>query len=210
MKLIDRVLLILFIGSIWGFAELFGWDMLRSMKVAHPSIMLFVVSFFILFAAKMLLKFPGALIPIAMIAVLYKTLGVQFFKCQTTAVLLIAAFVDLAYHVIKSERYKSWKVRAAVAPVITFCSFLLFGLYREFIYAAPGFDIKGFEGALNYMIYSGIPAMLLSTVIVHPSWAFGKYLQENGLALFRAPAFKWTYSVGASLMALIWVLLFLY
>ncbi len=203
----DKILLVLLTGTIWGVAELFGWDMLHHFNVEHPSIWLFSVTFFILFAAKIVLRFPGALIPVAVITVLYKTIGVKFFKCQTAAVMIDAAVIDIAYHVIKERRYKNWKVRSVAAPVIAFCAMLFFGLYREFLYAAPGFETSGFEGAFRYVLYSGIPAMIISAMIVHPAWYAGLKLRESTTGIITSAGIRYAYASAALLLVVMWALL---
>jgi hypothetical protein len=210
MKIFDKFLIIIITGSIWGLAELYGWNLLKAVRASNPATYLFVVSFVILFSFKYLLRFPGALIMVSVVTVLYKTLGVQFFKCQTTAVVIIAAMLDIGYHLFREKRYEEWKWRSLAAVVMTFLSFILFGIYREYIYAAPGHEFKGFQGAIGYLVNSGIPAIILSVFIVHPAWMLGKYLKSNFGKVLAKPLQPWFYGAGSLLVLFIWLLLFFY
>jgi hypothetical protein len=210
MKIWNKIILTLLFGTLWGVAELFGWDVLRALHIQNKSTYLYIVAFFILVFAKRIVAFPGSLFFISLITILYKTLGVQFFGCQAMAVMIDALAVDMAFHLLKQERLDNWKWRSVAAPLISIAAFGAFGLYREFIWAAPGYIPTGFSGVWNYMLHSALPAVILSIIVIHPAYAAGAIASKRLAGLDKKRSMLWPSAVGATLTIVLWIALLFY
>jgi len=210
MKVLDKILIIFLAGSTWGVLELFGWDALRALNVDRKSYILFTVALIILVATKLILRFPGSLIPVALITIVFKALGVKFFLCQSGAVLIDAAVVDIGYHIVKQENFKRLSIRTLAAPVMAIVAFFSFGIFREFITHAEGFITTGFPGAFSYTINSGLPAALLSIIGINIGYLFGIYAGDKLVSKkTEGRAFGLFQTVGMMVILLIWATLFL-
>jgi hypothetical protein len=211
MKLWNKIVLILLLGTVWGVAELFGWDLLRALDVSNKSTYLFLVAFFILIFAKRIVPFFGSLFLISLVTIAYKTLGVRFFGCQAMAVAIDALTVDLAFYLLKEEKLKDWKWRSIAAPIMSIVAFAAFGFYREFIWAAPGYIPTGLSGVWGYMTHSALLAVILSIIVIHPAYVFGgvaaKKLAVGG---DEKRMLRWSYAAGATLIVILWVALLFY
>ena len=210
MKIWNKVIFILLFGTLWGVAELFGWDVLRALQVPNKSTYLYVVAFFILVFAKRIVSFPCSLFFISLVTIIYKTLGVQFFGCQAAAVMIDAIAVDFAFHLLKRERLDDWKWRSVAAPLISIVAFGAFGLYREFIWAAPGYIPTGFNGVWSYMLHSALPAIILSVIVIHPSYAAGGIASKRLVGLDEKRSLRWSSAAGVALTIALWMALLFY
>ena len=210
MKLWNKIILILLLGTVWGVAELFGWDILRALDVSNKSTYLFLVAFFILIFAKKIVPFFPSLFLVSLVTITYKTLGVRFFGCQAMAVAIDALTVDLAFQLLKEKRLNDWKWRSIAAPVMGIAAFAAFGFYREFIWAAPGYIPTGLSGVWAYMTHSALLAVILSIIVIHPAYILGGAAAKRLAAGDKKRILRWSYAAGATITVILWVALLFY
>lgn len=210
MKIWEKIALILTFGTIWGVAELFGWDILRALDVSNKSTYLFLAAFFILIAAKRVIPFFGSMFLMSLVTIAYKSAGVKFFGCQAVAVAIDALAVDTVYYLLTEKRFESWKWRSIGALLISVPAFAAFGFFREFIWAAPGYESSVLSGVLVYMLNSALTAVILSIVVIHPAYTLGNSIAKRRESPASRSSLNWAFTAGVAITVILWAVLFLY
>ncbi|NMC42677.1 MAG: hypothetical protein GYA46_02050 [candidate division Zixibacteria bacterium] len=205
MGKLEKILVILVIGSLWGALELFGRDIMRAMGVPQKSALLFGLGIIILYASKKLVDFPGSVTIMAVIAGLFKMASSYFFPCQFSAVVINGIVFDITYLAFKDRLDASMVFRAIAAPVIVYVSYATFALFATYLLREGSWVERGWEGVVSYVRYDALTAALITIVTIHLGYSLAravKPLAQPRTTRMPAMAFR---VISVALVAVIWV-----
>lgn len=205
MKIWEKILLVLILGSIWGIVEVFGGDLLLTLAGKRSSVILFAFAFFILMAARGILGAPGLLLLVGAVAAFYKTLSVNFYPCMVAGIMADAAAVEFLYLLSGKERLQSRKWRMIAAPATAYGAFTLFALFAVLILREPNWVERGLTGALGYIFLTGSFAAVLSLMLVQPAYVIGMRLKSRVAERSSRLSLRWSYGLAILLVIGIWV-----
>jgi len=158
MKRVELFLLILIIGSLWGFFEM----------IALPVSVLCAIGLFFLVLGRRMIDIPGTSIIIGLIVCFYKTYSDHFFICQWAGVMALAGSFDLyASLVFKSNRENI--ISNIVTGILTnITAFPVFVILVTYILKEPNWVDGGMERIINYGVQSVLPATLITGLLAAP------------------------------------------
>jgi hypothetical protein len=204
MGKLEKVLVILVIGSLWGALELFGRDIMRAMGVPQKSALLFGLGIIILYASKKLVDFPGSVAIMAVIAGLFKMASSYFFPCQFSAVVINGIVFDIAYMAFKDRLDTSAVFRTIAAPVIVYVSYAAFALFATYLLREESWVERGGEGIVMYVRSDALTAALITIVTIHLGYYLAKAVRPlTQPRTSRVPAMAFRV-VSVALVAVIW------
>jgi len=158
MKRVELFLLVLILGSLWGFFEM----------MALPVSVLCAIGLFFLVLGRRVIDIPGTSIVIGLIVCFYKTYSDNFFICQWAGVMALAGSFDLyASLVFKSNKQNIFNnVVTGILTNVT--AFPVFVILVTYILREPNWVDGGFERIINYGVQSVLPAAFMSGLITAP------------------------------------------
>lgn len=166
MKRIEIILLLLVIGTLWGFVEML------------PLPVFLLCSFGVLFlvVGRRLIDIPGTSILIGLIVCLYKTYSAHFFICQWAGVMALAGSFDFFTSIAFKENWLK-KFKPSVVGVVTnLTAAIVFLVIVNYIFIEPYWPEGGLPRALDYFLTRGLPAAALSGLISAP---LGIYIADK-------------------------------
>ena len=158
MKRVELFLLLLVIGSLWGFFEM----------LALPVFALCAIGLFFIVLGRRVIDFPGSSIIIGLIVCFYKTYSDHFFICQWAGVMALAGSFDLFVSIVFKE---SWSKRfnpVLLGVLTNVTAFFVFVITVTFIFREPNWVSGGMERVIKYALYTAIPAAIFSGLISAP------------------------------------------
>lgn len=175
----DRILVVLFLGSVWGAFEVFGYRWLTLLAVPHKSPFLFAFAIMTLVAAKRIAPFSGSALIMAVIAGFYKVLTLSLPACGSNAVMALildAAAFEVVYAVLRNYFDSGFLKRTTLAILITFIAYSAFAIYATYINPEGTAVSRTFTGVLSYLRSSGILAALLTIFTFNLGLAMGNLI----------------------------------
>jgi hypothetical protein len=175
-KYYDRIMVVLFLGSIWGAFEIFGFHWLAFLNVPHKSPFLFAFALMTMVAAKRIAPFPGSALVMAVIAGFYKVLTLSLPACGSNAVIAVlmdAAAFEVVYALAKDSLDASFLKRASMAVLITFLAYSAFALYAVYVNPEGTAASRTFQSVTSYLWSSGTLAALLAIFTFNLGLALG-------------------------------------
>lgn len=169
-KRIELFLLLLILGSLWGFFEM----------LALPVFVLCTIGIFFLVIGRRIIDIPGTSILIGLIVCAYKTYSAHFFVCQWAGVMALAGSFDLFTSLVLR---KNWfeKFNPILLGVLTnIFAAIVFLVTVNYIFIEPFWPEGGLIRALDYFLTRGLPAAALSGLITAP---LGVYFADKMLKL---------------------------
>jgi hypothetical protein len=166
MKRIELILLLLVMGTLWGFVEML------------PLSVFILCSFGVLFlvVGRRLADVPGTSILIGLIVCLYKTYSAHFFICQWAGVMALAGSFDFFTSIVFRENWFKKFNPSVVGVVTNLSAAIVFLIIVNYIFIEPYWPEGGLQRALNYLFTSGLPAAALSGLISAP---LGIYIADK-------------------------------
>lgn len=170
MKRIELILLLLVIGTLWGFVEM----------LPLPVYLLCTFGILFLVVGRRLADIPGTSILIGLIVCLYKTYSAHFYICQWAGVMALAGAFDFYTSIMFRENWYS-KFNLSVLGVITnLTAAIVFLIIVNYIFIEPYWPEGGLQRALDYFLTKGVPAAALSGLISAP---LGIYITDKMMKL---------------------------
>lgn len=204
MGKLEKVLVILVVGSLWGALELFGRDVMRAMGIPQKSALLFGLGIIILYASKKLVDFPGSVTIMAVIAGVFKMASSHFFACQFSAVVINGIIFDIMYMVFKYRLDSSAVFRTIAAPILVYVSYASFALFATYLLREASWVERGWEGVVAYVRYDALTAALITIVTIHVGYYLAKAAKPLGQPrTSRMPAMAFRI-VSVALVAVVW------
>jgi hypothetical protein len=176
----DQIMAVLFLGSVWGAFEIFGFRWLTWLGVPHRSPFLFAFAILTMVAAKRVAPFPGSALIMAVIAGFYKVLTLSLPACGSNAVmalLLDAAAFESVHALMKNNLEAGLLKRALMAVMITFLAYSAFAIYAAYVNPEGTAASRSFDGVLSYLRSSGILAAVLTIFTFNLGLAFGNSIR---------------------------------
>jgi len=155
MNRIETFIIILVIGSLWGFLEM----------TMLPVSILCAIGLFFLVLSRKLVDVPGTSVILGLIVCFYKTYSDHFFICQWAGVMALAGSFDLYTSLIFKTNWQKPINTAAIGFFTNLTALVIFVLSVTFIFKEPNWVSGGMERIINYSLISILPAALLSGFI---------------------------------------------
>ena len=169
-KRIELFLLILILGSIWGFFEM----------IALPVFLMCAIGVLILTLGRRFIDIPGTSILIGLIVCVYKTYSANFFICQWAGVMALAVSFDFFTSVVFKKNWLQ-KFNPVFLGVLTnIFAAIVFLATVNYIFIEPYWPEGGAQRALDYLLTRGLPAAALSGLISVP---LGVYVADKMMKL---------------------------
>ncbi len=106
----DTVLVILFLGSLWGFVEASFGDWLYSHDIANSSLYLTTIAIAILALSKSLYQYRWTGTALSAIALCFKSFNIPFFGCHLHAIFLPGFGFDVANGLVTRLYYGKFRL----------------------------------------------------------------------------------------------------
>jgi hypothetical protein len=169
-KRIELFLLLIILGSIWGFFEM----------LALPVFLLCVIGVLILTLGRRIIDIPGTSILIGLIVCAYKTYSANFFICQWAGVMALAGSFDFFTSIVFKENWFKKFNPSVVGVVTNLTAAIVFLIIVNYIFIEPYWPEGGIQRALDYFLTRGLPAAALSGLISAP---LGVFLAEKYMSI---------------------------
>ena len=193
-KRIELFLLILILGSIWGFFEM----------LALPIYILCAIGILTLAMGRRIINIPGTSILIGLIVCAYKTYSANFFICQWAGVMALAGSFDFFTSIVFKENWFKKFNPSVVGVVTNLTAAIVFLIIVNYIFIEPYWPEGGIQRALDYFLTRGLPAAALSGLISAPLGVFAanKYMSiEFPLSKKLVPGFYLAATVALWIVA---------
>jgi hypothetical protein len=169
-KRIELFLLLIILGSIWGFFEM----------LALPVFLLCAIGVLILTLGRRIIDIPGTSILIGLIVCAYKTYSANFFICQWAGVMALAGSFDFFTSIVFQENWFKKFNPSVVGVVTNLTAAIVFLIIVNYIFIEPYWPEGGIQRALDYFLTRGLPAAALSGLISAP---LGVFLAEKYMSI---------------------------
>ncbi len=98
-----NIVMLFFLGSLWGFVEIFLGSFLYGVHLRLSSVILTGLAFGILGISLAFLKKPGVGTIIALIAVLFRAINASPYYCHLLAIFLLGVGLDISLFIMKTN-----------------------------------------------------------------------------------------------------------
>lgn len=158
MKRIELILLILLIGSLWGFVEML------------PLPVFVLCSFGVLFLviARQKADIPGTSILIGLIVCFYKTYSAHFFVCQWTGVMALAISFDFLTSLVFKQSWSDKRNPIYLGVLTNLLALIVFLSLITYVFHHPYWVSGGLDRAVSYAVRNALPAAVISGLISAP------------------------------------------
>jgi hypothetical protein len=157
-KRIELFLLIVILGSLWGFFEM----------MALPIFVLCAIGVFFLVLGRKIIDVPGTSIVIGLIVCFYKTYSDHFFICQWAGVMALAVSFDLFASLIFKENWNKKFNPVLIGILTNVTALFIFITSVIYIFPEPYWVSGGIDRVMDYALRNSLPASLISGLISAP------------------------------------------
>jgi hypothetical protein len=161
-KRIELFLLLLILGSLWGFFEM----------LALPVFILCAIGVLVLTLGRRIIDVPGTSIFIGLIVCLYKTYSAHFFVCQWAGVMAVAVSFDFFTSVVLKENWYKKFNPVIIGALTNISALIVFVITVTYIFVEPYWASGGMDRALSYALRNTLPASIISALISAPLGVF--------------------------------------
>jgi len=169
-KRIELFLLLLILGSLWGFFEM----------MSLPIFVLCAIGIFFLALGRRIVDIPGTSIMVGLIVCFYKTYSAHFFICQWAGVMALAASFDFFTSIVFKENWFKKFNPIQVGVLTNLSALIVFVVAVTFILIEPNWVDGGIDRALSYALRNTLPAAIISGLISAP---LGLYIANKFIYL---------------------------
>lgn len=205
MNKLEKTILIILFGSIWGAIELFGGDLFRAWGIPNKSSLLFGIALIIMYSSKGLVNMPGSTIIMALIAGAFKTASDNFYGCQIAAITIDAVIFEFFYFALKTKLDRSFVTRLIAAPLFTYIIYASFAFFATYILRQENWYAGGITGIGEYLISGALYAAVYSLAAIQLGFYIGaafKPIRLNLTSRFAISSFR---LVSAAIALIIWI-----
>jgi len=186
-------------GSLWGFAELVGGEILYRADAPLASVWLAAWAFFILSTARGIHGHMGSSTLVAIVAVLFRSVNTTPFFCHLLGIFLLGLTFDLVSSFFLKGEFQG-KLQKSLAGVFSaYAGYASFALIVTYIVRHEFWIGEGLPKVLNHVLLGGSLAALLASVVVPIGFNIGKKGEEF---VFTRP--KWAFALGFLLLCTLW------
>ncbi|MEW6195874.1 MAG: hypothetical protein AB1521_12050 [Bacteroidota bacterium] len=155
MNRTEYFLLLLALGSLWGFFEM----------ISLPVFILCSIGLLFLFIGRKLVDIPGTSIIIGLIVCFYKTYGNNFFICQWAGVMGLAISFDFYASFIFKSNWQKPIITSLIGIITNITSLFIFVFVVVVVFQEPNWLAGGLDRIINYTLYSILPAAIISGLL---------------------------------------------
>ncbi|MBD3233978.1 MAG: hypothetical protein GF315_09680 [candidate division Zixibacteria bacterium] len=207
-KHLDKIIIVLLMGSIWGAFEVFGVELLKAIQVPHKSPFLFSFALMVMIASKRLNDFPGSAILIAAVALFYKSFSPDFQVCwatQTTAILTAGIVFEVGYRLFRNRIASGMLWRSLAAIVIGYGAYIALLSFDAVVNPEAFAACGGIAGMYGYLSSSGTYATILSVITIN----LGFYAGEKTKSMLNDQTYAFvplaTKALGLIVISIAWI-----
>ena len=158
MKKAELFLVLLLLGSLWGFFEM----------LQLPVYLLCAIGLLFLVIGRRIINIPGSSILIGLIVCFYKTYSVDFFICQWAGVMAVAISFDFFTSIVFKNNWIKISNAMLIGALTNISALIVFVTTVLFIFPEPYWVTGGMERILDYGLTRTLPAALISAFISVP------------------------------------------
>ncbi|MFO7524714.1 MAG: hypothetical protein R6W68_04625 [Ignavibacteriaceae bacterium] len=158
MKKAELFLVLLLLGSLWGFFEM----------LQLPVYLLCAIGLLFLVIGRRFVDIPGSSILIGLIVCFYKTYSVNFFICQWAGVMAVAISFDFFTSIVFKHNWLKISNAMLIGALTNISALIVFVTTVLFIFPEPYWVTGGMERILDYGLTRTLPAALISAFISVP------------------------------------------
>lgn len=206
MNKLEKTILVILFGSIWGAVELFGGDILRAWGIPNRSSILFAIALLIIYASKSLANFTGSTILMALIAGAFKTASDNFYGCQVAAITIDATIFEIFYYALKTKLDRSFVARLISAPIITYLAYTIFAFFATYILRQENWVERGLPGIGDYLVTGALFAAIYSLIAIQIGYYIGAALKPFRSNLTDKIAIFSFRLAAAAIVLVIWII----
>ncbi len=199
MKKIESLLLILAVGSLWGFFEVIVFEAARPIGVSiHTGILCALGVLFLVFGRR-LLNVVGTSLAIGLVVCFLKTYSVSFQSCQWAGVLSLAIAFDVFASYVWRKSWWTAKGTAILGAVSVFVALPMFVISMKYI-THNVFWINGWTRVMDYSLQTTGLAIVLCLFTAPLG-----YLMAQNFKSWSAKAGKLATGFYAATVVLVWM-----
>lgn len=173
MKKAELFLVLLLLGSLWGFFEM----------LQLPVYLLCAIGLLFLVIGRRIVDIPGSSILIGLIVCFYKTYSVDFFICQWAGVMAVAVSFDFFTSIVFKQNWSKLRNAILIGVLTNISALVVFVATVLFIFPEPYWVTGGMERILDYGLTRTLPAALISALISVPLALFA--VQKFSVSEFK-------------------------
>jgi hypothetical protein len=189
---------ILLFSGLWGLAEaVVGGTLYAAGAQQAASILLAVIAFGLLTAARATVPLAGSSAAIAALAMLYKFLNEPFFACHLLGIFLLGAAYEVVFALARG-RYKP-----LIGAAGTYLGFAAFAVLITYVFRYSWWADEGWPKVLRYVVVTGTIAAACNAVVVPLADRLARGLGRRSAD--RAELRKWAVPALSVVAAGVWV-----
>lgn len=190
------IILVLFLGSLLGFSEVFLGNALYGNDFAHAGVILSIIALSILAISHTAINRRGIPTLIASIAVLFRMVNAGPFYCHLLAIFMLGAGFDLITSTLRKEKY-AW----LSGPLSAWLGYSLFAFSITYIFRYHYWTTGGITKVFRYIGISGSLVALGSLITVPLGYKLG-----NSTERFFELKTGFAYSGAIIMTVAIWII----
>ena len=181
----ESLIVLIFLGSLWGAVEVFLGDFLYSIGAFHPSIILTSIALGILASGRRYFPKAGSSTFIGAIAVLFRLINASPYYCHLFAIFFDALAFDVMATILATKTEKSFVWRGIMGSSSAYLGYALFGFIMTYLIHYPHWVRAGLPGILNYLGFRGTLAAIGSFFTVPIGYILTGFLKYGTSRVFK-------------------------
>lgn len=181
----ETLLVLVFLGSLWGAVEVFLGDFLYSIGAFHPSIILTTIAFGILGVGRRYYPRPGSSTVIGSIAVLFRLINASPHYCHLFAIFLDGVAFDIMASMLANRTEGKVIWRGIMGSSSVYLGYILFGFIMTYIVHYPHWVRVGLPGILNYVGFRGSLSAIGSFFTVPFGYLLAEFSKHRVSKIFK-------------------------
>lgn len=189
MKKFKPIMWLFLFGSIWGINEVFLGEIMYRNDVSYSSVILTVMTLFLLALSRGMVNKPGSSTLIGTFAVLFRLANTAPSYCHLLGIFLMGATFDVFSSLLIKNEQKAPLRWGAAGMLSAFGNNAIFALLMAYVIRYEFWVVAGTSKVIDHIFVSGSLTAVLAAFLV----PLGFFVGINGSALFeRRP--RWSFA----------------
>ncbi len=193
--------LVLMLGSLWGFSEVFAGEFFYAHDVPRASVWLTAFALFILGLARGLVNRPGSSTTIGALAALFKLANAAPYWCHLLGIFFLGLVFDLGATAWMKRGQRKALGTALTGIVSVFGGYALFAITITYFVRFEPWLQGGLPKVLDHVLIGGSLAACAGAVLAILGYELGRRT-ETAVELRR----NWAFAGSLVVVALLWTL----
>lgn len=190
-----EILIVLFLGSLWGLSEVFLGKALYGTEFAYSSVILSLVALGILGISYSYMDRMGIPTLIALVAIGFRVVNAGPFYCHLLGIFMLGAGFDITTYLLRERKYSF-----LTGPVSAWLGYALFAFAITYVFRYHYWTAVGLPKVLRHIGINGSLAASGSILTVYLGYKAGDKVES----LFKLKP-KIAYASFISITVLIWL-----